>query len=33
VHVAGVKNAVFKTATYVGLGHLSPTDYYDDEDD
>ena len=30
---AGVKNADFKTATYVGLGRLAPTDYYDGEDD
>jgi len=30
---AGVKNADFKTATYVGLGRLAPTDYYDAEDD
>jgi uncharacterized cupin superfamily protein len=30
---AGAKNADFKTATYVGLGRLAPTDYYDDEDD
>jgi hypothetical protein len=30
---AGVKNADFKTATYVGLGRLAPVDYYDGEDD
>jgi uncharacterized cupin superfamily protein len=30
---AGVKNADFKTATYVGLGRLAKTDYYDGEDD
>jgi uncharacterized cupin superfamily protein len=30
---AGVKNADFKTATYVGLGRLAPADYYDGEDD
>ena len=29
---AGVKNADFKTATYVGLGRIAPTDYYDGED-
>ena len=29
---AGVKNADFKTATYVGLGRLAPTDYFDGED-
>ena len=29
---AGVKNADFKTATYVGLGRLAPADYYDGED-
>src|SRR5262245_29516351 len=29
---AGVKNADFKTATYVGLGRIVPTDYYDAED-
>ena len=29
---AGVKNADFKTATYVGLGRLTPADYYDGED-
>jgi hypothetical protein len=29
-----VKNADFKTATtYVGLGRLAKTDYYDGEDD
>jgi hypothetical protein len=31
--IAGVKNADFKTATYVGLGRLAPTDYYVGEDD
>jgi uncharacterized cupin superfamily protein len=30
---AGVKNADFKTATYVGLGRLAQTDYYDGEAD
>lgn len=30
---AGVKNADFKTATYVGLGRIAPADYYDGEDD
>jgi uncharacterized cupin superfamily protein len=30
---AGVRNADFKTATYVGLGRLAKTDYYDGEDD
>jgi uncharacterized cupin superfamily protein len=29
---AGIKNADFKTATYVGLGRLVPADYYDGED-
>ena len=29
---AGVKNADFKTATYVGLGRLTAADYYDGED-
>jgi uncharacterized cupin superfamily protein len=29
---AGVKNADFKTATYVGMGRLTPADYYDGED-
>ena len=29
---AGVKNADFKTATYVGLGRVAPADYYDGED-
>jgi uncharacterized cupin superfamily protein len=29
---AGVKNADFKTATYVGLGRLTPADYFDGED-
>ena len=29
---AGVKNADFKTATYVALGRVSPADYYDGED-
>jgi uncharacterized cupin superfamily protein len=29
---AGVKNGDFKTATYVGLGRLAPTDYFDGED-
>jgi uncharacterized cupin superfamily protein len=29
---AGVKNADFKTATYVGLGRVQPADYYDGED-
>ena len=28
---AGVKNADFKTATYAGLGHIAPADYYDGE--
>jgi uncharacterized cupin superfamily protein len=28
---AGVKNADFKTATYVGMGRVQPTDYYDGE--
>jgi len=27
-----VKNADFKTATYVGIGRLAPADYYDGED-
>ena len=30
---AGIKNADFKTATYVGLGRIAPADYYDGEDD
>ena len=30
---AGVKNADFKTATYVGMGRLRPADYYDGEND
>jgi hypothetical protein len=30
---AGVKNADFKTATYVFLGRIAPADYYDGEDD
>ena len=30
---AGAKNADFKTATYVGLGRITPADYYDGEDD
>lgn len=30
---AGVKNAEFKTATYVALGRIAPADYYDGEDD
>ena len=30
---AGVKNADFKTATYVGLGRIASADYYDGEDD
>jgi hypothetical protein len=29
---AGVKNADFKTATYVGLSRITPADYYDGED-
>ena len=29
---AGVKNADFKTATYVGMGRITPADYYDGED-
>jgi uncharacterized cupin superfamily protein len=29
---AGIKNSDFKTATYVGVGRLVPTDYYDGED-
>lgn len=29
---AGVKNADFKTATYVGIGRIQPADYYDGED-
>ena len=29
---AGVKNADFKTATYVGMGRLTAADYYDGED-
>ncbi len=29
---AGVKNADFKTATYVGIGRLQPADYFDGED-
>jgi hypothetical protein len=29
---AGIKNADFKTATYVGLGRIAPADYYDGED-
>jgi uncharacterized cupin superfamily protein len=29
---AGVKNADFKAATYVGMGRLVPADYYDGED-
>jgi uncharacterized cupin superfamily protein len=29
---AGVKNADFKNATYVGMGRLTPADYYDGED-
>jgi uncharacterized cupin superfamily protein len=29
---AGVKNADFKTATYVGMGRVVPADYYDGED-
>ena len=28
---AGVKNADFKTATYVGVGRMQPADYYDGE--
>jgi len=28
---AGIKNADFKTATYVGVGRLQRTDYYDGE--
>ena len=30
---AGIKNADFKSATYVGLGRIAPADYYDGEDD
>ena len=30
---AGIKNADFKTATFVGLGRIAPADYYDGEDD
>jgi uncharacterized cupin superfamily protein len=30
---AGVKNADFKTATYVGMGRLQPADYYDGENE
>jgi uncharacterized cupin superfamily protein len=30
---AGVKNADFKTATYVGLGRVAPADYHDGADD
>jgi hypothetical protein len=29
---AGIKNADFKTATYVGLGRIQSADYYDGED-
>ena len=29
---AGVRNADFKTATYVGMGRMTPADYYDGED-
>jgi hypothetical protein len=29
---AGIKNADFKTATYVGMGRLVPADYWDGED-
>ena len=29
---AGVKNADFKTATYVGMGRITPANYYDGED-
>jgi uncharacterized cupin superfamily protein len=29
---AGIKNADFKTATYVGIGRIAPADYYDGED-
>jgi uncharacterized cupin superfamily protein len=29
---AGIKNADFKTATYVGMGRIAPADYYDGED-
>jgi uncharacterized cupin superfamily protein len=29
---AGVRNADFKTATYVGMGRLTPADYYDGEE-
>jgi uncharacterized cupin superfamily protein len=28
---AGIKNADFKTATYVGMGRLAPADYWDGE--
>jgi uncharacterized cupin superfamily protein len=30
---AGIKNADFKTATYVGMGRLQPADYYDGENE
>jgi uncharacterized cupin superfamily protein len=30
---AGVKNADFSTATYVGMGRLAPADYWDGEPD
>ena len=30
---AGIKNADFKSATYVGLGRIALADYYDGEDD
>jgi uncharacterized cupin superfamily protein len=29
---AGVKNADFRTATYVGMGRMQPADYYDGEE-
>jgi uncharacterized cupin superfamily protein len=28
---AGIKNADFKTATYVGMGHIQPAGYFDGE--
>jgi uncharacterized cupin superfamily protein len=30
--MAGVKNGDFKSATYAGMGRLTPADYYDGED-
>jgi len=29
---AGIQNADFRTATYVGIGRMQPADYYDGED-